>query len=123
MPTKKQQDSTPTPERAEQHVEQAEDQLAAAEVAVVEAHQERAAAEQAASESGQAAVIQEQIERLQAAAEPAAGRVGYTVGVWAGRPHYRANDGSFDTFDEDEMRDRIRRGNFVPATDLRRETV
>lgn len=111
MPTKakQQQDSTAPVERAEQDVQQAEQHLEAAQTEVVEAHQERAAAEQQQREEAQGAVVEEQIAALREAVEPDAGRVGYTVGVWAGKPHYRANDGSLDTFDEDEMRAHVRR--------------
>ncbi len=95
-------------ETAEGHVAKAEDQLEAAQVAVVEAHQERAEAEQANAEVGQAAVLEGQIEALREAAAPDETRIGYTVGAWNGKPHYRSNDGRFDTFDENAMRDYVR---------------
>jgi len=95
-------------ETAEQHVEKAEDQLQSAEAAVVEAHQERAQAEQASAEVGQAAVVEAQIDALREAAAPDETRMGYTVGAWNGRPHYRSNDGRFDSFDENAMRAYVR---------------
>lgn len=106
MAAKKQGDAI---EQAQEDVAQAEQHLEAAQVEVVEARQERAQAEQQQRQAGEGAVIEEQIAALRMAAESDAPRVGYSVGVWAGRPHYRANDGSFDTFDEDEMRAHVRR--------------
>ncbi len=108
---------------AEQDVSKAEGQLEAAQVAVVEAHQERAEAEQARAETAQAAVLDQQIAALREAAAPDETRIGYTVGMWGGRPHYRANDGRFDTLDEDAMRAYIRNGGVPEATPLPRQAV
>ena len=110
-------------ESAEQDVSKAENQLEAAQVAVVEAHQERAEAQQASAESAQAAVLDQQIVALREAAAPDETRIGYTVGMWAGRPHYLANDGRFDTLDEDAMRAYIRGGGLPDPTPLPRQTV
>lgn len=119
MPNSKQQPVA----KAEQHVAKAEEQLEAAQVAVVEAHQERAEAQQASAETAQAAVLDQQIEQMREAAAPDPTRIGYTVGMWAGRPHYRANDGGFDTLDEDAMRAYIRTGGVPAPTPLPRQTV
>ena len=108
---------------AEQDVSKAEHQLEAAQVAVVEAHQERAEAQQSSAEVAQAAVLDQQIAQLREAAAPDPTRIGYTVGMWAGRPHYSANDGRFDTLDEDAMRAYIRNGGVPDPTPLPRQTV
>ena len=97
-------DSTTPVERAERDVATAEQHLEAAQTEVVEAHRGRLETEQAAAEMGQAAVIEQQVEALRAAAEADPGRIGYTVGVWGGRPHYRSNDGRVDSFDEEVVR-------------------
>lgn len=119
MPNSKQQPVA----KAEQDVSKAENQLEAAQVAVVEAHQERAEAQQASAEVAQAAVLDQQIDALREAAAPDETRIGYTVGMWAGRPHYVSNDGRFDTLDEDAMRAYIRNGGLPDATPLPRQTV
>ncbi len=119
MPNSKQQPVA----KAEQHVAKAEDQLEAAQVAVVEAHQERAEAQQASAESAQGAVLDQQIAALREAAAPDETRIGYTVGMWAGRPHYIANDGRFDTLDEGAMRAYIRGGGLPDPTPLPRQSV
>ncbi len=108
---------------AEQDVSKAENQLEVAQVAVVEAHQERAAVEQSVAEVAQSAVLDQQIEQLREAAAPDSTRIGYTVGMWSGRPHYIANDGRFDTLDEDAMRAYIRNGGMPEPTPLPRQTV
>lgn len=108
---------------AEQDVSKAEARLHEAEAAVVEAHQERAEVQQAHAEAAQGAVVEAQIAALREAAAPDDTRIGYTVGMWAGRPHYVANDGRFDTLDEDAMRDYIRSGGTPDPTPLPRQTI
>lgn len=108
---------------AEQDVSKAENQLEAAQVAVVEAHQERAEVAQASAETAQSAVLDQQIAALREAAAPDETRVGYTVGMWGGRPHYTSLDGRFDTLDEDAMRAYIRNGGIAPPPPLPRQTV
>lgn len=108
---------------AEQDVSKAENQLADAQVAVVEAHQERAEAEQAVAASAQVAALEQQIAAVREAPAPDPVRVGYTESVWAGRPHYIADDGGFDTLDEDAMRAYIRNGGVPDPTPLPRQTV